>query len=101
MVTYILKRVDALRSLLDFTANNLGDQLSGKLSQSSTRSLSRDDIGHLLADSTDLRCASVCSLLDLVGPSLRESDGEQAEEVVVGGLDGDICFNQGLPFTDE
>ena len=48
-----------------------------------------------------MRRGSVGGLLDLVGPSLGESDGEDAEEVVIGGLDGDVGFDQGLPLADE
>jgi hypothetical protein len=60
-----------------------------------------NNIGHLLSDSSDLRRGSVCGLLDLVWPSLGEGDGEQAEEVVVGGLDGNVGLDQGLPLSDE
>ena len=60
-----------------------------------------DDLGHLLTDLPDLRRSGVCGLLDLVRPSLGEGDGEEAKEVVIGGLDNDVGFDEGLPFADE
>jgi len=60
-----------------------------------------NDLGHLLSDGSDLRRGGVCGLLDLVWPALGEGDGEQTEEVVVGGLDGDVGLDQGLPLSDE
>jgi hypothetical protein len=48
-----------------------------------------------------LRGSSIGGLLDLVGPPLGESDGEEAEEVVIGGLDDNVGLNEGLPLADE
>lgn len=99
--THILQGVDALGRLLDLTSNDLGDKLVGELRQSAAGGLALHDLGHLLADGTDLRRASVGSLLDLVGATLREGDGEQTNEVVIGGLHGDIGLDQSLPFADQ
>jgi hypothetical protein len=60
-----------------------------------------NDLGHLLSDSSDLRGGGIGGLLDLVGSALGEGNGEQAEEVVVSGLDCDIGLNQRLPLSDE
>ena len=60
-----------------------------------------NDLGHLLSDSSNLRGGGIGGLLDLVGSALGEGNGEQAEEVVVGGLDCDIGLNQRLPLSDE
>lgn len=60
-----------------------------------------DNLCHLLADLPNLGRSGVCGLLDLVRPSLGESNGEEAEEVVIGGLDNDVGFDQGLPLADE
>lgn len=49
----------------------------------------------------DLRRPGVGGLLDLVGAPLGETDGEEAEEVVVGGLDDDVGLDQALPLADE
>jgi hypothetical protein len=100
-VTHVLEGVDALGGLLDLAADDLGDQLLGELSQSAGASLTLHDLGHLLTDSTDLRRRGVGGLLDLVRPALGETNGEEAEEVVVGGLDNDVGLDEGLPLADE
>lgn len=73
----------------------------GQLGQGAASGFALDDLGHLLADGTDLRRASVGGLLDLVGASLGEGNGEQTEEVVISGLHSDIGLDQGLPFADK
>lgn len=98
---YVLQGVNALGRLLNLTANDLGDELGGQLGESAGRGLALDDLSHLAANGTDLRRGSVCGLLDLVGAALGESNGEEAEEVVVGGLDGDVGLNESLPLADE
>lgn len=60
-----------------------------------------NDLGHLSANGADLGGCGVCSLLDLVWTLLGEGDREDAEEVVISGLDRDIGFNQRLPLADE
>lgn len=97
----VLERVDALGGLLDLTADDLGDELLGELGEGAAAGLTLHDVGHLLADLSDLRAAGVCGLLDLVGASLGEGDAEQTEEVVIGGLDDDVGLDQGLPLADE
>ena len=37
----------------------------------------------------------------MVRSSLGESNAEKAEKVVIGGLDDNVGFDQGLPFADE
>lgn len=98
--THVLKWVNALGGLLDLTTNNLWDEL-GKLGESAARSLALDDLSHLLADSTNLGALGVGGLLDLVWSSLGEGNGEKTDEVVIGGLDGDIGFDEGLPFANK
>lgn len=73
----------------------------GELRQSAAGGLALHDLGHLLADGTDLRRAGVGGLLDLVGASLGEGNGEQAKEVVISGLHGDIGLDEGLPLADQ
>lgn len=99
--TYILERVDALCGLLDLAADNLGNQLGGELLQSARGSLALDDLNHLLSDGTNLGGGGVGGLADLVRAALGEGNGEEAEEVVVGGLDGDIGLDQRLPLADK
>lgn len=74
--TNILQRVDALSRLLNFTANDLRNQLGGKLSKSAAGGLSLHDFGHFLSNSTDLRRAGISGFLDLIGASLRKGNGE-------------------------
>jgi hypothetical protein len=50
---------------------------------------------------TDLRALGVCGLLDLVGALLGEGNDEEAKEVVVGGLDDNVGFNQRLPLANQ
>lgn len=60
-----------------------------------------DYFDHFLAYRTNLRRSSIGSLFDLVRPPFGEGNGEEANEVVVGGLHNDIGLNQGLPFADK
>jgi hypothetical protein len=99
--TYVLERVDALGGLLDLATNDLGNKLLGELGEGARAGVTGHDLNHLLADSPDLRRSGVCGLLDLVWSSLGEADGEEAEKVVVGGLDDDVGLDEGLPLADE
>jgi hypothetical protein len=90
-----------LGRFLDLTANNLRDELGSELCKGAALGFTLDDVGHLLSDGSDLRRGSICGLLDLVWPALGERNGEQAEEVVIGGLDGNVGLDQGLPLSDE
>jgi hypothetical protein len=53
--THVLEGVDALGSLLNLAADNLGDELLGQLSERARAGLTRHDLDHLLADRPDLR----------------------------------------------
>lgn len=97
----VLEGVDALRRLLDLTADNLRDELLNELLEVARGGLTLRDLEHLLTDLTDLRRLSVGRLLDLVRALLGEADGEEADEVTVGGLDVDVRLDQGLPLADE
>ena len=99
--THVLEGVDALGGLLNLAANNLGNELGGELGKGAAGSLTLDDVGHLASDGPNLGGGSVGGLLDLVGASLGEGDGEEADEVVVGGLDGDVGLNEGLPLSHQ
>jgi hypothetical protein len=90
-----------LGSLLNLTTDNFGDELGCELCEGAAGGFALNDLGHLLPDSSDLRGGGIGGLLDLVGSALGEGNSEQAEEVVVGGLDCDIGLNQGLPLSDE
>lgn len=87
--------------LLDLTTDDFGNELGCELCEGAGGGFALNDLGHLLSDSSDLRRGGVCGLLDLVGTSLGESNGEQAEEVIIGSLDCDVGLDQGLPLADE
>lgn len=63
--------------------------------------LAKNDLMHLLSDSTNLRRASVCGLFDLVWTFLGESNGEHTNKVVVGGFHGDVGFDERLPLANQ
>ena len=90
-----------MSSLLNLTTDNLGDELGCELCEGAAGGFALNDLGHLLSDSSDLRGSGIGGLLDLVGSALGEGNGEQAEEVVVGGLDRDVGLDQRLPLSDE
>ena len=73
----------------------------GELGQGAASGLALHDLSHLLADGANLRRAGICGLLDLVGPSLGEGNGKQANEVVVSRLHSDIGLNERLPLPDQ
>jgi len=97
----VLEWVDALGGLLDLTANDLWDELGCELCKGAGGGLADDDLGHLLADGTDLGRSGVGGLLDLVWTALGEGDGEKTEEVIISCLDGNIGLNQRLPLSDK
>jgi hypothetical protein len=90
-----------LCSLLYFATDDFRNELSGELCKSAAGGLALDNLNHLSANGSDLRRGGICGLLDLIGAALGEGDGEEAEEVVVGGFDGRVGFDEGLPFADE
>ena len=100
-MTYVLEWVDALGRLLNLATDDLWDELGDELVERAALCLPLHDVRHLLANLSDLRAGGVGGLLDLVLSALGESNAEQAEEVVIGGLDDDVGFDQGLPLADE
>jgi hypothetical protein len=90
-----------LRRLLDIPPNHLRNQLRRQLTQRHARRLPLNDLRHLLPDRPNLTRPRICRLLDLVVPPLGEGNGEQAEEVVVSGLDGHVGLDERLPLADE
>ena len=86
---------------MDFTADDLRNQLSSQCCQRTAGSLTLDDVNHLLADSSDLRRSCICSLLDLVWSALGEGNAEKSEEVVVSSLDGGVGLDQRLPLAHK
>lgn len=100
-ITNILQGINALGRLFNLTADDLRNQLRGKLSQRAVGSLALHDLGHLLANRTDLRRASIGGFLDLVRPSLREGNGKEADKVVISSLQSYIGLDEGLPLSNK
>lgn len=100
-ITNILQRVNALGRLLNLTTNDLRNQLRGKLSQRAVGSLTLHDLGHLLADSTDLRRAGISGFLDLVRASLGKGNGKEANKVVVSSLQSHVGLDECLPLSNK
>lgn len=48
-----------------------------------------------------MRSLGISRLFDLVEVSLGETNGEETENVTVGGSDVDVSLDQGLPFLDD
>jgi hypothetical protein len=98
---HVLQRIDPLRSLLNLPPNHLRNQFPCQLRQRHTRRLPLNNLRHLPPNRPNLRTRRIRSLLDLVRSTLGESDREEAEEVVVRGLDGDVGFDESLPFANQ
>lgn len=96
-----MQRINANGGFLDLAANNLRDQLRRQLSKGAAGSFTLNNIGHLASDGSNLGRSGIGGLLDLVGPSLGESDGEKTNEVVISRLNSDIGFDQSLPLANQ
>lgn len=83
---------------LDFASNDLGDELSSQLRESTTRRFTLYDLHHLLSNCTDLGGCGIGRLFDLIWTSFGEGDSEQAKQVIICSLDRDVRFDQRLPF---
>lgn len=97
----VLEGENGLGSLLDFSANDFRNELRSELSQSDVGALSDHDVSHLLSDLSQLRSLSISGLLDLVRQSLGESNGENSNVVVVGGLNSDVSLDEILPLSNK
>ena len=62
---------------------------------------SGEDLGDDLSDSSDVRRLSVSVSLDLVGLLSGEGNGEDSQDVVIGGLNGDVSLDKSLPLSDH
>jgi len=72
----IRKECTYLGGFLDLSTNGLGNKLGNQLLQLGSLGLTTHDLGHLATDGLDLGRLSVGGLLDLVGGSLGETNGE-------------------------
>ena len=94
----VLDGVDIVAGLFDGLANHFRGELLDKFLHVARGSFLGHDFKHLLANLLDLSSLSIGSLADLVRAALGEGNGEETEEVSIGGLDIDVGFNNGLPF---
>ena len=90
-----------LGGLLNLPSNALRNKLLHELLELGTLSLPLHDLDHLGSDLSDLRRLGVRRLLDLVLRSLGETNGEQSENVAVGGSDVDRGLDERLPLSDD
>lgn len=97
----VLEGEDGRAALFAFLTNGIRDELGNQVLDFTTGNFAADDFEHALADGADLSALSVAGLLDLLRATLGESDGEQAQQVTVGGLDVDVGFNEALPLLDH
>lgn len=97
----ILEGENGSTSLCDSKSNDFGSELEEKSLKVNGGGLLSHDLEHLFTDGTDLRRLGIGGLLDLSTSLLSKPDGEEANEVAVGGFDVDMCLNQGLPFLDK
>ena len=89
-----------LGSLLNLSTNALRHELLDQILQF-TLALPLHDLHHLGSDLSDLSRLGVGSLLDLLTVLSGEGDGEQSDEVSVGGSDVQVGLDQGLPLSDQ
>jgi len=97
----IVKRVNSLARFLDVATHGVGEQFVDHVLQIFGGNLSCNDLDHLLSDGTDLRGLRVRGFLVHVGTSARETDGEDSEQIPVGGFDVTVSFDARLPFLHE
>ena len=95
----VLEGVDAQRRLLDLTADRLREELLDEVLEVDRRRLAGHDLEHFPPDLPDLGGLRVRRLAHLRRPALRESDGEETEEVAVGRLHVYVCLDEGLPLA--
>ena len=96
----VLEGEDSLGGLLDLTSDRLRDELLDQLLQLAL-GLPLHDLVHLGPDLPDLGGLSVRGLLDLLPVLAGKGDGEEPDEVSIGGSDIDVGLDQGLPLSDQ
>jgi hypothetical protein len=101
VVSYILKGVHCVGSLLDFSSNDFRNQLLHEIFQSSATGLFVHDLHHSLTNVSYLRRLCISRLLDLIWASFSEGDDENSNEVAVGGFNVGMGFDKSLPLSNE
>jgi len=97
----VLQRVDAMCGLFNLSSKGFWDELSNELVKRKAGRLASNNLHHLLADLTNLGALSICGLFDLVGSLLGKGNDEEANEIVVSGLDRRVGLDQCLPLANQ
>lgn len=97
----VLQRVDALARLLDFAANDFGNEFLDELLEVARRCFAGHDVEHLLANLSNLGRFGISRLLDLVRSLFGESNREESEKVAVGRSDVDVRLDECLPLANQ
>ena len=97
----ILEGVDSGALLFDFLTNGFSNESLDEVSQLNLGGLVLHDFHHLSADTLDVGSSGVAVRLCRVSLTLCEGDGEQTEDVSVGGLHFSLGLNQSLPLADQ
>jgi len=97
----VLEREDFVAFISDLLGDDIGEELFEEVLEGGFLSLVDHDFLHLLSDLLDLGSLGVASSLDLSVLSSGESNGEESDEVAVGGLGLDEGFDKRVPLLDE
>ena len=97
----VLKGEDLAALLGDLLANLVGDELLEEILEGALGDFDEKDFHHLGAEDLLLGALGVASGLNLVLVAAGEGDGEDADEVAVGGLGLDESLDEGVPLLDE
>jgi len=98
----VLDWVDWHGGLGDVGSDAVWQELLDQLWNVAVGDLFADDFGHLLSDLFDLLALGISGLFDLsVALLLGESDNENSEVVVIGGLGVNGAGDHSLPFLDH
>jgi len=97
----VLEREDFVAFIGDLLGDDIGEELFEEVLERGFLALVDHDFLHLLSDLLDLGLFGVASSLDLSVLSSGESNGEESDEVAVGGLGLDEGLDKGVPFLDE
>lgn len=101
MDIHVLQRVDGPRRLLNLSPNRFWNKLLHQLLQITARRLPCHDLEHLLPDLPNLTRLGIRRLPHLRLAALRESNGEEAEEVTISRFDIDMRLDESLPFAHK
>jgi len=97
----VLEGIDEFASLVDLFAVGVGGKVGDQTVDGAVTNFLVEDFDDLLADGLDLGSLSVSGLLAVLGDALGEGDGEDTDDVAIGGLNVTVGLDQALPLADE